>query len=623
MESFSRKAICAALTALTLGLFTAFAGTAAAADCNPLSTGTCIAPFPSNYWTTADSTSPTGLRADVTDDLLRPEVMAALPTADGISPTGVFGGATGFSAGVGAVFEFNAAPSSASLPADGGSAVVAYDLDAGSRVPVDAFISDDATNLFLVSKQSNVIQVFPRVRWQFGHRILIAVTKQLIVPGSTDPDFNALAASRSSGSPRAAAYIAGVRAALGQAGINAANVRSATVFTVRPQGDSVGRSQALIDDTMSRSHAVRGLWMSYDLLSPSIGGVLTGEVRVDNHRRQGGTKDVDFSGAIRRDQWLPFRLTLPRVTSSKPARVVMYGHGLGGFKETDLLVTSSNAAHGFATMSIDWPNHGVRSFADGGNILLSLNPSKLAQHAGMLNQAAVDMAGVYRALQTSLSRIDFLQRGWFLNPRGVGGDGRPDIDAAHIAIEGTSLGGVLGSNFAALAPKLDGIAFAVSGVGISHILSKSILWPLAFGFVMPHEATGTEHAVLLAALQQVIDPSDAINSFEFIKTPRPGQTKKPFLLMLGQGDTVVPNASSVAMANLAGKPLVGKQLFAMPGVASATGYDPDGSGVRQYPPFTGPIDLPLITGASAHGIFMWPSAVADQERFLDQIAKQP
>lgn len=596
------------------------AGAASAADCNPLSTSTCIAPFPSNYWAVADSTSPTGQRAQVSDDLIRPQLLAALPGADGITPTGVFGGATGFSAGVGAVFEFDQAPDAASLPSGGGGAVVAYDLDTGSRVPVDALISDDASNPFLVSETDHVIQVFPRDRWAFGHRILVVVTKQLSVPGSTQPDFNALAAAVPASATRKVAYVSDVRAGLGQAGVAASDVRSATVFTVRPRSESVGRTQALIDDTSARSHAVRNLWMSYDLLNSSIAGVVTGEIRVDNYRKKEGTGDVDFSGATRRDQWIPFRLTLPRAATNGRAPVVIYSHGLGGAKEMDLMVTGSNAAHGYATLSVDWPNHGVRSFADGGNILLSLNPSKLAQHAGTLNQAALDSAGVYKAVKTSLAGIDFLSRGWFLNPLGIGGDRKPDLDPNHIVLEGTSLGGVLGSNFAALAPKLDGIAYAVSGVGISHILSRSILWPLAFGFVMPHEATGTEHAVLLAALQQVIDPGDGINSVDYIRQPRPGQNKKPFLLMLGQGDTVVPNPSSVAMANLTGIPLVGAQLFPMPGVASAANFESDGSGIRQYPPLTTPFEIPFITGASAHGISMWPAADADQGRFLDQVA---
>lgn len=610
-------------TAVVAALCGAFAGAATAADCNPLSTHTCIAPFPSNYWTKPDSSSPTGLRADVSDDLIPSQLLSALPVADGISPSGVFGNASGFSAGVGAVFEFSAAPAAASLPADGGAAVVAFDLDSGQRVPVHAFISDAAKNPLLVSDQDNVVQVFPRVRWEFGHRILVAITKQLSVPGSTDPDFDALAASQSSGTPRAVAYVNSVKAALVSAGVSSSSVRSATVFTARPRSDSAGQTQALINDTSARSHAVRGLSMSYNLLSPTVGGVVTGEVRVDNYRRKSGTGNVDFSGATRRDQWIPFRLTIPRSAGSKPARVLMYGHGLGGFKEMDLLVTSSNAAHGYATISVDWPNHGARSAADGGNILLSLNPSKLAQHAGMLNQAAMDLAGVYKAISTSLANIDYMRPGWLLNPLGIGSDGRRDLDGSHIAMEGTSLGGVLGSNFAALSPRLDGVSFAVSGVGISHILSQSILWPLAFGFVMPRQATGTEHTVLLAALQQVIDPGDGINSFDYIRSPRPGQNKKPFLLMLGQGDTVVPNPTSVAMANLAKVPLVGTQLFPMPGISRTSTFETDGSGVRQYPPFTGPINLPLITGASSHGIFMWPASVADQERFLDTIIKQP
>lgn len=618
MRTIGRKSIVSCVVVLATAAIGAFAGPAAA-DCNPLSTQTCLAPFPSNFWTKADASSPTGLRADVTDDLLRPQLLAALPAADGISPTGVFGGASGFSAGSGAVFEFSKAPLASSLPADGGDAVVAYDLDAGRRVAVHAFISTSATNPLLVSKQTNVVQVFPRDRWPFGHRVLVAVTKQLSVPGSTDPDFSALAAGQNTA--RGQQYASDVAAAIGQAGLTSANIRSATVFTVRTRADVVDPTQNLLDQTLARAHPVRGVSMSYDLLSASVGGVASGEVRVDNYRKKNGAGDVDFSGATHKDQWIPFRLTIPRSSSSKAAPIVIYGHGLGGSKETDLLVAGSNAARGWATLSIDWPNHGLRSFADGGNILLSLSPSKLPQHAGMLNQATFDMAGAYKALATSLARTDYMRGRWLLNPLGIGADGRPDLDPTRIAVEGTSLGGVLGANFGALAPKLAGIAYSVSGVNISHILSQSILWPLAFGFVLPHEATGTEHAVLLAALQQVIDPADAVNTFDFIRAPRAGQNKKPFLLMLGEGDTVVPNPSSTAMANLAAVPLVGKQRFAMPGIAGANDYLPDGSGVRQYPPLTGPITIPFITGMTSHAIVLWPEAASDQERFLDKIAR--
>lgn len=598
---------------------TAFAATAGAADCNPLSTNTCITPFPANYWAQPDASSPTGMRAQVSDDLIRPQLLNALPTADGITPTGVFGGATGFSAGVGAVFEFSKAPSAASLPADGGNAVIAWDLDANKRVPVHVMVSDDAMNPLLVSRQSHVIQVFPQVRWDFGHRILIAVTKQLNVPGSSDPDFDTLAAAPAAGTLRGVSYINEVRAGLTQAGISSANVRSATVFTVRPRSESAGRTQALIDNTAARSHAVRKLSVSYDLLNASVGALVTGELRVDNMRKKNGTGDVDFTGATRRGQWIPFRLTLPRSAATKAARVVIYAHGLGGAKEMDIEATTSNASHGYATLSVDWPNHGARADADGGYILFALTPAKLAQHAGMLNQAAIDLAGVHKALTTSLAKVDYLKRGSLFNPLGWGSDGKADIDPSHVVIEGTSLGGVLGSGYAALSQRLDGIAFAVSGVGISHILSESILWPLGFGFVMPHQATGAEHAVLLAALQHVVDPADAINSFDFVSSPRPGQQKKPFLLMLGQGDSVVPNPSSVAMANLSGTPLVGKQLFPMPGLTTQNSPSTDGSAVRQFPPLTWPFQLPVISAASSHGISLSPSTTSAREQFLDRV----
>ncbi len=605
-----RPALAALLAAAALPA--AFTGIADAADakCNPLSTDTCLAPFPSNYWAVEDPSSPTGLRANVTDDVLRPEILNTLPRQDGISPSGVFGGASGFSAGVGAVFEFTEKPGA--VPYNGGEAVVAYDLDTGQRVKVHAFMSPQTVNTNLVSKASNVLQVFPQSRWAFGHRILVAVTDQFPIARPTEPSFSALAAQEPA-NQRAADYVQDVRDGLAQSGIAESGVRNATVFTIRDRAEFLEPVERLMRDTAARTHAVRGLSMSWDLINPDIGGLVTGQIRVDNYRTRGGTGPVDWSGNTRKDEWIPFRLTLPETSTNGLAGVVLYMHGIGAFKEMDPVVTQMNAQRGFATLSVDWPNHGARSGQNGGNLLNLLAPAHLGTLSGMFQQATIDMMGVYRALQTM--KIDFMKPVSVLSPFGQGADGRNDINNAKIAMQGTSLGGVLGLNFAALSPSLKGIIFQVTGSGIGHAISQTFLWNI-FGNILPKAATGTESAVLQASIQQVLDSADGINTAEFIRHPRPGQTAKPLLIIAGDGDNIVPSPTTVSLANILDLPLVGTQLYGMPDVRRTSAYDAGGYGVRQYPPFTGPINIPLISGSSSHGVFLNPSAYTAQHAFI-------
>ena len=369
---------------------------AAAADqqgCNPLALETCLAPFPSNYWAVEDPSSPTGLRGEVTDDLLRPELLRQLPTGEGISPSGIFNGATGFSAGAGAVFEFT--QRQAPPPPDGGDAVLAFDADTGERIPVDAFLSAHARNPILVgAKQSNVLQVFARSRWPYRHRVLVAVTTKM---GAGDPAFPELAAKAEPGT-RAAAYVAEVRDAIEDAGLDPADVRTATLFTVRDRDEVVGATQRLLDDTAARPHPARNVRMNWSYAGPYTAGIVTGQLRVDNYRTRDGRGPVDFSGRTRKDQWVPFQLTLPRSAASRPAPVVIYAHGITVQKESDIAVSQMNAKLGLATISIDWPNHGARSREDGGYLLDLLSPRDLGTLAGLFNQATVDQMGLYEAI---------------------------------------------------------------------------------------------------------------------------------------------------------------------------------------------------------------------------------
>jgi hypothetical protein len=607
MPRLIESAVITAVLALPFGAF--------ADSCNPTSRATCAVPFPSDFWAQPDANSATGVRLDVPDDVVRPELLSQLPTDGGFSPAKIFADATGFSAASAVVFEFNGEPDAATLPKDGGNAVLAWNLTRGQPVDVRAAVSDYAQS-GSVSTPADAIEIFPRDRWGWGDRILVAVTDQLAVvnDGETVAGLCADEATGSAG----ADYCNELMSGLAAAGLPASQTRAATLFTVRDQDNATGRMQQAVNDTWQADHAVRNLDTRYFLARGDVVARVTGEVRLDNYRRDNNTGIVDFD-AEPEDYWTSFRLTLPKAAKSGSVPVVFYAHGLGLNKESDALVNQMNAGLGLATFSIDFPNHGDRNDQDGGYVLTNLNPESLPTQVGMMTQATIDFAGAHKALKTALAEVDVLNKPDWWRWCWACSDGTPDIDPSQVMMMGTSLGGVLGSTYATLSPDLDAALFHVTGVGISSILSDSVLWDLMFSGLMPEAANGAEALMLRGAVQQTLDYGDAINFLDQMRTPQQPRPPRPLMIITGAGDSLVTNDSSVAAARLAELPIVGEQLYDMPGVMAQNDYGPEGFGIRHYPPLTYPVSLgDFIDNATGHVIFLRGSAMEDQEEWIER-----
>ncbi|MDY7025472.1 MAG: hypothetical protein SVC26_03930 [Pseudomonadota bacterium] len=103
--------------------------------CNPTSTETCGIPFSSNFWATPVLETTTGMELNVSNEILRPEVLEQLPIQDGFTPEGIFNGYSGFSAASAVAFEFASELVASSLPKEGGDTVIAIDLTTGETLP--------------------------------------------------------------------------------------------------------------------------------------------------------------------------------------------------------------------------------------------------------------------------------------------------------------------------------------------------------------------------------------------------------------------------------------------------------------------------------------------------------
>ncbi|MCE7882329.1 MAG: hypothetical protein DYH08_00415 [Actinobacteria bacterium ATB1] len=579
-----------------------------ASPCNPLSSGACALPYPSNVWTESDDSSPTGIRVRITDDIMDPQFLGQLPAS--VHPSAIFDGKTGFSAAGPILFELDRAFDLRSLPPDGGDVVRVWDVTTGKRVPIHAERDHQA---FANPDPGHVLRVWPVTRFEYRHLYLAVLTDGLQATDGSGYDPPAGVVEALSGQGSLGQRFRWVVKKLGDYGVDLSAVQSFTAFTVRVRGEVEAPMRLAVEAASKAPHPVK-ISATLPGLLPSVGSMVLGKVQLTDFR-------TDHDGHFAPEQtvpgepiWADFILLLPASPRALPAPVVVYGHGITATKETGLPFGFVNAAQGWATIMIDQPNHGTRSARDGGNILGLPSPKNSARLVAIPAQSAVDTVSVIRAIQTSLADLDVLPL--TLRPDmelGATGDGKPDLDPDRIIYQGTSMGGVLGTVPLAVAPDLDGGILHVGGVGIMHILVNSLVWDsIGFDNVLPTGGSGAEAAVAIAAIQFLIDPGDGINYADLWDTPWYGGSPRPVLHIYGLGDAIVPNYSTKRLSYLTGMPLLAPVREEIPGLEVTETFS-NGNGLYQIPRAPGPAEL---AGFMAHLSFTDPRAVKIQSQWL-------
>jgi len=568
-----------------------------------MSIGTCALPFPSDEWTVPDATSSTGVRLAVPDGIIPDEVLAELP--ESFTPAELFNGDDGFSAAGPVVFELPTSLKKATLPDDGGNAVVVYDLTTGERAEVRVNESPDADDR---GRHGTIVQAWSRTHWEWGHTYVAAVTTQLgkQAGGTYAP------APAGSGDPAGRSFLAGK-------GFGDDDVVSLTTFTVRSEADATGAIDAMAAEVRAQDHPVRNVKALPNFLGiPGVSTIVTGQVRSTDFRN--GEGQVRYEpGDTGKANWLDFTMTVPSKRLADGSPVAIYGHGLAVFKESMIVVADKNARRGVATIGIDQPNHGSRQGLDGGYIFELTKPSEVDRVSGVVEQSPLDHLSLLLAIP-ELADLDVAPFNLW-DP--LAADGVPDLDTGRVFYEGTSMGGAVGSAFVAIAPELEGAALQVAGVGVMSIITGSVFWDIGFnasgtGFrgLLPASATAGEAAVLTAAVQHELDDADAVNLVERI----PGNGT-PLLNLYAMGDGLLPNYASEAFARLAQLPQYDRVFRSIPGVphagptlpADGTGtWQIDTSGIPQFPG-----GLSAISDLLEHLAFVQDSANAQLTTWID------
>lgn len=628
-----------------------------AGDCNPVKVKTCALPFPSDLFTEENNLSPTGKHIVIPDRVF--ELFAnetpqnPVPIDSALRPSAIYETSSGYSAAIPVLFELDRPVDENTLATDGGRQLQVYEIGGdGQPVPIEVGLMEPARTKG-VARMDTVIEAWPRSRWKFGSQY-VAVLTRAITPAQGDafersPGIESLLNEPDSTLGRAhATALATLLPALENQGLSKDDILSLTFFTVRDEAEVITPLARMVQKVYNEPHEFRG-WNVEHHANHYRAVTVTGEVRLSNYRdsKGGFIFDTSYPGD---EKWVAFVLTLPQSAAQAPAPLVIYGHGIGANKETLEAVDQFNAERGIATLAIDQPNHGTRSQADGGFIWDILAPEGLNKVVGMVSQSSLDMVGTLAAIEQQLATLNTLPRNTSANlfpwQALTASDKKPDLDLTRIFYEGTSMGGVLGSAFLGLTPKLDGAFLQVGGTGITNILTHSTLWS-RFKHMAPAATTGAELAVYLGMVQQAIDLGDGIN---FIHNVRQGShllpyTYQPFPLglMYGQGDGIVFNKSSVSLSEIAQLPLATPDSDKLLDAYTASPltklpnnqwFDNDGYGVRMVAPLKIPIrehgllgrilgDL-LDTGNSmaAHGSFLTAGSREFQAAWTDLVILQ-
>ncbi len=564
------------------------------AFCHPLAVSTCVLPFPSDEFTVADAGSATGVRPSVAPELFSSGVFEALPPS--FQPSTLFDAADGFSP-LGAVsFETGAAVDATALLADPDRYLSAVDRTTGVAIPVLVDVPEDGGG--------RLLRVWPRARWPFGHRVTVSVSAAL--PSASGAPLARPTGWRDAEIPTTA--------------FSRRGTLTSTTFTVRSEPDVRDDAATMAAAAWEADHPLRNVTVVPSLL-PHIRAVMQGQVRLSDFRTAGGEIDLRTPGRPT-DQWVDFELFYPnRPLREGGAPIVMYGHGVGIVKETALLVAPDNAQRGWATVAIDQPNHGERRASEGA-LLDLVEPASLGRVTSMVTQSSIDFVSLQKALRTSFAELDLVSSsGFFLFSARP--DGRPDFDPAAMIYQGTSMGGVLGAAFLSITPEpLPAAMLQVPGVGVSHIITNSLLWDSLLGFrrVVPEAATPGEASALMAAAQMALDPGDAGN---WIDVATDNGTR--LMVDYGLGDGIVPNESTERLLEIAGIPLVGPVAEPVPHLASAPAGAASARGAGPGGPSTSATQVPVsapnpqLAAFLGHLAFLQPRAIAAQRSWMDEV----
>jgi hypothetical protein len=511
------------------------------AHCEPLAAGGCLLPFPSDAFTVADPSTPTGRRL-----AFDPSVMLKNASGTAIDPT-EWNRADGFGPGSAIIVATGPINATAHLAGPG---------DIGASLAADApIVLLDATTRtrhpYWVDVNQGVITVRPARALVEQHRYVVGLRR---FTATGWPAFDAIRDRHPTDQPAVEARRPAVERAisdLGTAGVGRADVALAWDFTVASSATLAGRLLHIRDDAFG---SLNGGAPTFHVdrveqsPAPDLTRRVTGTFTVPRYLTGDGGVGQRFSLGpaglpVRNgDQQANFICLIPKAAASRPAAGVVYGHGLlGSAGEVNALATL--AQRGDAVLcATDWIG---MSSADLTNLVTVLGDlSRFPTVVDRLQQGILHTLFLARLLKD--------QRGFASDPAFQLG-GRSALASGEVRFNGNSQGGILGGAATAVSTEWTRAVLGVPGMNFSTLIPRSVDFaPLITVFDAAYPAPA-DRAVVLSLMQMLWDRGEADGYAQHMTDrPYPGTPAHTVLMIEAFGDHQVANVATQVEARTIG-----------------------------------------------------------------------
>ena len=613
----------------------------------------CMLPFPDDYYTKADPTSPTGRRIDFRE-LGMPTNAAGVPIE--VAPYNV---GDGFSPGSVITLKIPGIETAAdvaamrTVPINGigrytasGAPILVIDASSGQRWPI--WVEIDST----VKPDKANVEIHPAVNFTSGHRYIVALRnlrnankQHLEAPEGFRFYRDNLPSSEEKVNARRA-HFAELFSKLKAAGIARSSLYLAWDFTVASDQNNTGRELAVrnaafaqLGDTNLADGIVQGNSPTFTVTSvenePDPGEIarrVKGEIVVPCFLfpscGPGGTMVLGAGGApVQNGIWSAnFDCIIPAVATTgagESARPSLYGHGLFG--------NAGEVASG-AQRSLSQAHDTVQCATDEIGMAESDIPSAVAATQNLslfdripdrLQQGLLDELYLGRALISPsgfTTNAAFHQDGTLSTPS--------VLNISHLYYNGNSQGGIMGGALTAVSPDFRRASLGVPAMNYSVLLPRSVDFDQFAELLYPAYPDEESRPLIFDIIQLLWDRGEPDGYAQrMTSNPLPDTPSHQVLLDVAFGDHQVTDYQADVEARTVGarahRPVLyegrwpsGLPLWSVDGIVTYpyTGsaiYYWDGGPIRESAPGSGQFmgtepppfeNLPNRSGADPHGL---------------------
>ncbi|MCB9719139.1 MAG: hypothetical protein H6712_35165 [Myxococcales bacterium] len=449
-------------------------------ECDPIAPSVCGFPFPSNVYTVADDSTPTGRRLELSRALLPASYYGVSPSpqpwnqGDGFSASSAimthFPGLTQSSLAASNV----ATPATIDRSMEFDSPTILIDVETLERVP--HWVELDAT---AVDNEQRTLLIRPALRLADGHRYVVAIRRLVDEQGEELVPSEAFESLRT-GLPSDEPSVRGRRAlysnifkVLETADVLRHDLQLAWDFTTASRENNTSWMLRMRDTALelvgTAGPEYRITQVDADWETEHIAYRIRGEMRVPLFLDQPGPgahlvlgdDGLPMPNPDRPWEWFPFEVLVPRHALGAPAPLLQYGHGLLGEKEqieSEHLRTFIDE-YGYVLFGVDFIGMAADDELHVGAVV----------SGGRLDEFSTVVARQHQGMLNSLLAMRMMKGGFSRDPQ-FGSY----VDGNRAFYYGISQGGIFGGTYMALTTDVDRGALGVMGQPYNLLLSRSV-----------------------------------------------------------------------------------------------------------------------------------------------------